>query len=1302
MKWLIGILVMMVFHSKAQIYQPVQSLKVYAGPDQEIILPDNEVELVAEVSTDMANNWKVKWSKISGPEAFKISSPKRGKTKISNLVEGEYQFLLEAVVREKAVGWDTVKVSVIKGKENQVPILDAGPDQTITFPTSTVVLSGSASDPDPGGFIEMYRWSSVSGPSDVQFETPTKPQTRVSNLIEGEYRFGLIVSDNNGASNQDYVTIKVIRPKNKPPIANTEDQITITLPTNSVTLTGEGSDPEGASVKFLWTKSSGTGQYRIVSPTRAQTRVTNLGEGVYNFTLTVTDTLGLEDQDRVIVLVLPPLSKPYNPPIANAGDDIAITLPKNSVILSGSGTHPDTNGQITKYEWKQISGPSPSTIVNSNLAITEVINLDTGEYKFELIVTDNKGLTAEDDISVTVIAKITIPDNKPPVVNAGSDQTFTFSNNTITLSGSAMDPDSNGFIARYQWTETSGSSDFRIVSSTDSNKTIKIEILKSGRFQFALEATDNKGATGVDSVNIIAGGEASTPWPLIIGIGLGLTALASSWFFFFWIPTAKKVIVFFMHKDEEILAKALMPGSKATEGYTVGECSPRNLKKMKDKGLAIHILNPEMLVINTPGKTRTRSYSIKKGERKMKSEVIDMRPGVNIKNLISDKQAQALADVFPAFYIITLDMPLIPEFEAKLKGIGLHIIQHVPYNSYILYIENPGQLASLNSGSFDFIRLINQYSPSDTGLMVREDHFQEAVNTDSQLVLDVFLHRAEDSAEVYAFFEQLKINIIGSYKNRIRISVPARSMLSYNLAGNKYIQAIYEYIPPTLNNDIARHLVRVDSEAPGKMVIAETGLGEIIGIADTGIDIEHPDLKSHIVGVVAWGRKATNDTSDPHGHGTHVAGSIVGDGTASDGQIKGIAPGARIFFQSLMDDAGALSNFDLKLQELFNEAYTKGARIHNNSWGSAAEARYTIDSNIVDEFIYNHPEMLIVISAGNEGVCDSQEESEKGYVGFGSVGSPATTKNGLTVGASRNKRTTGGYASATYGKIWPDKYKNPPTSTELISGDDESIAAFSSRGRCDDFRMKPDIVAPGTDILSTKSSLASLNAFHGGYVNEAYAFLSGTSMSAPIVSGAAAIVREFYKSKKAFATPSAALIKATLINGTRKLKGMSAIFKGDRIPNPNQGYGMLDLSMTIPNAQNNFHLEFRDSLQDPAVSVNITGQEYAVRFRTQQVTWIRACLAYTDYPARAIQNNLDLLMDFEPTREKWSGNLGINADDPYSKKKEDNTNNMEIIRIETAQPGLYTIKVFARNLPKGKQDFALVITTGDMNVKFEK
>jgi hypothetical protein len=1284
-----------------------QSPVVYAGPDLEIMLPDNEVTLKAEVRIEPGRITDYQWTKLSGPDTYKISSPKKNRTRISNLEEGDYQFLIDVlylIQKESFHLYDTVRVKVKSDKKWDPPIVDAGPDITINMPINTAKLLGRAENTNPNGFIRSYLWTKVKGSSEFQIDAPSKPQTEVTGLVPGDYTFGLFVTDNNGSSAQDYVMITVTGADNKSPVADAGPERNIILPTNSTTLNGRASDPDGSAITIRWTKISGPGQPRIITPTSAVTQITNLSEGIYQFELSVTDRYEANARDKVYVKVLPPRYDPIiELAVANAGDNIVITLPINRVTLSGIGTPADSNGFIKNYKWTQIKGPSASTIANPGNPITKVNNLVKGDYEFELIVTDNKDNTAQDIISVTVLASPDSIINQLPIVNAGSDITVTLPTNSVTLSGSATDPDSNGLIMSYQWTKVSGPSAFLIASSSDSNKMIVIENLAAGEYEFELTAIDNKGGIGSKKVKITVEKKENAFIPLIIAIGLGIIGIAGSWYFFIWLPTIKKVMVYFMHKDEEQLANLLMPDSIRTEGYSVGDTSRSNIRKMKKEGLAIHILNPELLLINTPGKTRTLNYAIKKGERKLKSEIIDARPGVNIKNLVSEEKVETLDDEFPAFYIITLDTPLLSEYEAKLIGVGLHIIQHVPYNSYIIFVEKPDQLAALKTGPFNFIRLVNKYSPSDTGLMVREDHFMEAVNSDGRLTLDIVLHRAEDKGEVYAFLEELNLPIVGSYRNRIRIIVPARSVLNYNLAGNTYIQAIYEYIPPVLHNDIARQIIGIETDVQGKVVVTETGKGEIIGVADTGIDMDHPDLKSKIMGVVAWGRKETNNTSDPHGHGTHVTGSIVGDGTASGGKIKGMAPGAKVFFQSLMDDAGTLANFDLKLQELFKEAYDHGVRIHNNSWGSAAEARYTIDSTIVDEFIFEYPEMLIVISAGNEGICNSDQQNEKGYVGFGSVGSPATTKNGLTVGASRNKRTTGGYASATYGKIWPDKFTDPPTSTELISGDPDSIAAFSSRGRCDDFRMKPDIVAPGTDILSAKSGLAPLNKFHGGYnqYGDAYAFLSGTSMSAPIVSGAAAIVREYYKNKKSFSTPSAALIKATLINGTRKLKGMSALHLSDMIPNPNQGYGMLDLSMTIPNDKNMFHLEYRDSLQDASVNVSITGQEYAVRFRTKQISWIRACLSYTDFPVRSIQNNLDLLMDYEPTREKWSGNIGINADDKFVSRKEDSTNNMEIIRIETGQPGLYTIKVFARNLPKGKQNFALVITTGDMNVAFE-
>ena len=199
-----------------------------------------------------------------------------------------------------------------------------------------------------------------------------------------------------------------------------------------------------------------------------------------------------------------------------------------------------------------------------------------------------------------------------------------------------------------------------------------------------------------------------------------------------------------------------------------------------------------------------------------------------------------------------------------------------------------------------------------------------------------------------------------------------------------------------------------------------------------------------------------------------------------------MASDAKIFFQSIMDENSQLIDMKMQLHDLFLEAYDKGARIHNDSWGAPTGSRYTYNYAVVDMFMVEYPEMLIVLAAGNEGVCPPGS----GYIGRESLVSPATAKNALTVGASRSNRMKGGYADSTYGVVYSKRYMLPPTSTDKISGDAESLAPFSSRGPCRDDRIKPDIVAPGTDILSTKSSLASLSQFDGGYDIDKYAFMN--------------------------------------------------------------------------------------------------------------------------------------------------------------------------------------------------------------------
>ncbi len=239
-----------------------------------------------------------------------------------------------------------------------------------------------------------------------------------------------------------------------------------------------------------------------------------------------------------------------------------------------------------------------------------------------------------------------------------------------------------------------------------------------------------------------------------------------------------------------------------------------------------------------------------------------------------------------------------------------------------------------------------------------------------------------------------------------------------------------------------------------------------MAVADTGLDEDHPAFEGRIAGIVARGR--TGDASDPDGHGTrgtHVAGSVLGDGSASGGDIRNTAPEARLFFQSLLDANGELGGLPVDLGDLFKEAHRAGARIQNHSWGAKTSAAYTFNSIEVDEFAAERRNALLVISAGNEGRAAAPLNSAPGFVDWLSVGSPASSKNALTVGASRSDRTSGGLAALTYGAVWPSKFPDPPiVASEKVSDDVEALAAFSSRGPCDDRRIKPDVVAPGTDV----------------------------------------------------------------------------------------------------------------------------------------------------------------------------------------------------------------------------------------------
>ncbi|RYZ51686.1 MAG: carbohydrate-binding protein [Sphingobacteriales bacterium] len=280
---------------------------------------------------------------------------------------------------------------------NPPPVVNAGADKTITLPTNSVALAGSATDAN--GSVSSYAWTRISGPTQFTFSNAAVANPTVSNLAAGTYVFRLTATDNQSASAYDEVTITVNAAANAAPVANAGADKSITLPTNSVALTGSGTDANGTIASYRWTKTSGPTQFTFSNAAVASPTVSNLVAGTYTFRLTVTDNQGATGTDDVQVVVN---SAANTAPVANAGTDKAITLPTNSVALTGSGT--DANGSISSYAWTKTAGPSQFAFSNAAVASPTVSNLVAGTYTFRLTVTDNGGLTAYDDVNVVVSA----------------------------------------------------------------------------------------------------------------------------------------------------------------------------------------------------------------------------------------------------------------------------------------------------------------------------------------------------------------------------------------------------------------------------------------------------------------------------------------------------------------------------------------------------------------------------------------------------------------------------------------------------------------------------------------------------------------------------------------------------------------------------------------------------------------------------------------------------------------------------------------------------------------------------------
>ena len=473
------------------------------------------------------------------------------------------------------------------------------------------------------------------------------------------------------------------------------------------------------------------------------------------------------------------------------------------------------------------------------------------------------------------------------------------------------------------------------------------------------------------------------------------------------------------------------------------------------------------------------------------------------------------------------------------------------------------------------------------------------------------------------------------------------------------------------------------------------GTGIIVAVSDTGLDNGvnntnmHPDFKDHIVGihsygitpsVQSWVNAPYNDgASDVEsGHGTHVAGSVLGDGTQSSGAITGVAPEARLYMQATQvytdwtttaensfgyTDGYTLLGIPDDLSVMFDEAAVNGSHIHTNSWGAPVAGQYNANAMQADYSARNHSGMLILFAAGNSGV-DSNSDGE---IDDDSIGSPATSKNVLTVGASENDRGT--QISSEWGPWFG--YSTDPIKSDKIANNTEGMAAFSSRGPVDDGRMKPDISAPGTFILSTKSRSTTQTGWLA-HSNTDYTYMGGTSMATPLTAGAAALLYQHLDDNLGHSDPTSSLLKAIIAASARDMAGQygsSTNGAGEAAPNYHEGWGLLDLDRAV-------NTSWVDN-----ESVN-TGDSRGWKFTVpSSAPDLKIAVAWTD-PASTPTASVNLVNDIDFAVKDPSGNwveYGNNLD------------NLIGTTISNPAAGQWEIHVNGTNIPTGPQHFAMVI-----------
>ena len=555
--------------------------------------------------------------------------------------------------------------------------------------------------------------------------------------------------------------------------------------------------------------------------------------------------------------------------------------------------------------------------------------------------------------------------------------------------------------------------------------------------------------------------------------------------------------------------------------------------------------------------------------------------------------------------------------QAGLKQVGIELGAYIPGNAYLASIKKDLDFSlaskfgvvSVNAipSTYKMDKALLSYQPSNA----KADQKNFAISyypSAGKTMVEEALRRL-GAVVVPTKFTGAPVIFIEPAKNIIN-AIAALPVVSYiNL------QTLTD---KTLNyKGIALHGLSALLSPSGRQL---SGKNITVGVGDNAEITTHVDFTGRVINRVF---------AVPSFHGIHTSGTVGGAGIL-DSKNHGMAPKATIVSQWFSD---IITNTPTYVTD-YNMIAT------NNSYTSADDGCpgngiYDVLSNYADAQMMNYQTVLHVFSAGNDGLytCSPFPFS------YGTVKTGwQSAKNVLTVGA--------------------------------IDQSDYTIASFSSRGPVEDGRIKPEIVASGINVFSTRH-------------NNTYANNSGTSMSGPIIAGATTILNERYRQLNGGATPKAALLKALLCNTAEDL--------GNAGPDYTFGFGMLNARRAVEAMEGNRY--FISTAAPASYPVTIPAG----------VRRLKVMLYWTDPAAAAnagstLVNDLDLTvvtpvpstvlpLILNPT----PGNVMLTAVQGV-----DHRNNIEQVVIDNPVAGSYNLNVNAFAVPQGPQEYILTYQL-DMN-----